>query len=202
MQKPALKYITPQEYLAMEETAEERHEFYQGEIFAMAGASIAHNRIVKNCINRFETGLSGKNCEAFMDNMRLWIEADDLFTYPDLMVVCGEPALYPDRDDTVTNPVVIVEVLSDSTKNYDRGEKFKFYRSLPSLQEYILIDQYSIHVEQYYREAKNKWVLVEYKQLNDVLKFAKIDFEISLQDIYRRVEFAEHTEQKVKSEGR
>jgi Uma2 family endonuclease len=190
MQKAALKYITPEEYLAMEEASEERHEYYQGEIFAMAGASIAHNRIVKNCINRFETGLIGKNCEAFMDNMRLWIEATGLFTYPDLMVVCGEPVLYQERDDTITNPVVIVEVLSDSTKNYDRGEKFKFYRSIPTLKEYILIDQYSVHVEQYYLEAPNKWILVEYNRLTDVLKFAKIDFEISLQDIYRRVEFA------------
>lgn len=196
MQKTALKYITPEEYLAMEEAAEIKHEYFQGEIFAMAGASIAHNRIVKNFINRFELGLSGKNCEAFMDNMRLWIEENGLFTYPDLMVICGEAAFYPDRDDTVTNPIVIVEVLSDSTKNYDRGEKFRFYRSIQTLQEYILIDQYSVHVEQYYLEAPNKWVLVEYNQLNDALKFAKIDFEISLQDIYRRVTFADDAERK------
>jgi Uma2 family endonuclease len=191
MHQPALKYITPEEYLAREETAGYRSEYYQGEIFAMAGGSINHNRIVKNCINHFEAEFRDENCEAFIENLRLWIKANGLFTYPDLVVVCGEPELYPDRDDTIVNPLVIIEVLSKSTKDYNRFEKFKLYRSIPTLQEYILIDQYTIHVEQYYLEAPKKWVLAEYNQLTDVLKFAKINFQISLQDIYRRVKFAE-----------
>ncbi len=191
MPQPALKYITPEEYLAREEIAGHRSEYYQGEIFAMAGGSINHNRIVKNCINHFEAELNDENCEAFVENIRLWIKANGLFTYPDLVVVCGEAELYPDRDDTIVNPLVIIEVLSKSTKDYNRFEKFKLYRSIPTLQEYILIDQYTIHVEQYYLEAPKKWVLVEYNQLVDVVKFAKINFQISLQDIYRRVKFAE-----------
>jgi Uma2 family endonuclease len=98
--------------------------------------------------------------------------------------------LYPDRDDTITNPLVVVEVLSDSTKNYDRGEKFQFYRSIPTVQEYTLIDRYTFHVEQCYLETPGKWALVDYKQLAEILKFAKIDFQISLRDIYQRVNLA------------
>jgi Uma2 family endonuclease len=187
MQKPALKYITPEEYLAMEEAAEIRHEYYQGEIFAMAGGSNNHNMIAGDVHTQMNLAFSDKRCTAYMTDMRLWIKANGLFTYPDVMAVCGEPQFYEDRDDTITNPVVIIEVLSKSTEEYNRVGKFKFYRSIPSLQEYILIDQYSVHVEQYYLEAPNRWVLIEYNELSDILKFAKIDFKISLQDIYRRV---------------
>ena len=191
MHQPALKYITPEQYLAMEESAEIKHEYYQGEIFAMAGGSNNHNLIAGDVHTRMNLSLTPKGCFAYMTDMRLWIKANGLFAYPDVIVVCGEPEFYPDRDDTIANPVVIVEVLSASTKNYDRGEKFKLYRSIPTLQEYVLVDQYTIHVEQYYLETPKKWVLVEYNQLTDILKFAKIDFQISLSDIYRRVKFAE-----------
>jgi Uma2 family endonuclease len=191
MQQPAMKYFTPEEYLAMEETSDIRHEYYQGEIFAMAGGSVNHNRVNKNLDRHFESGLSGKPCEAFMDNMRLWIKANGLFTYPDLMVVCGEPEFYEGRDDMITNPVVIIEVLSKTTQDYDCGGKFKLYRSIPSLQEYVVIDQYAVHVEQYYLEAPNKWIFTEYNQITDALQFAKIDFQIALRDVYYRVQFAE-----------
>ena len=194
MQNSVLKYITPEEYLAREEAAEGKSEYYRGEVFAMAGASISHNRLVRNLITALETGLRDKNCEAFMDNMRLWVGAFGLFTYPDLMVVCGVPKFYENRDDTIINPLVIIEVLSDSTKNYDRGEKFKFYRGIPSLQEYVLIDQYSIHLEQYYLEAPQKWVLSEYHRIEDTLLFKKVDFQISLQDLYQRVDIKDSTE--------
>jgi Uma2 family endonuclease len=107
------------------------------------------------------------------------------------MIVCGKAEFYEGRDDALVNPVVILEVLPDSTKVRDRVEKFDFYRSLPSFQEYILIDQYKIHVEQMYLEARNKWVLSEYNEITDVLKLAKVDVQIPLQEIYRRVEFAE-----------
>jgi Uma2 family endonuclease len=191
MQEPALKYLTPEEYLAMEETAEVRHEYYQGEIVAMSGGSSNHNKITGSVYSRMDTAFGEKGCTPYMIDMRVWIKARGLFTYPDLMVVCEEPDFYEDRDDTITNPVVIIEVLSKSTENYNRVGKFKFYRSIPALQEYILIDQYSVHVEQYYLETPKKWVLIEFSQLADVLKFAKIDFQISLQDIYRRVKFSD-----------
>jgi Uma2 family endonuclease len=191
MHQPALKYITPEEYLAREEAAEFKSEYYQGEIFAMAGTSSNHNLIVGDVNAKMTLALSEKGCVTYMLDLKLWIKANGLFTYPDLMVVCGAPQFYQERDDTILNPVVIVEVLSKSTKDYDRGEKFKLYRSIPTLQEYILIDQHAVHVEQHYLETARKWVMVEYNQLTDVLKFAKIDFQISLQDIYRRVKFAE-----------
>jgi len=196
MQQPAVKYITPEEYLAMEEISEIKHEYYQGEIFAMAGASSTHNVIVSNLNANAALPLSEKGCTAYMLDLKLWIKANGLFAYPDLMVVCGEPDFYKDRDDAITNPTVIVEILSKSTKDYDRGDKFKLYRSIPTLQEYVLIDQYSVHIEQYYLEAPNKWIFTEYHQMTDILKFAKIDFQISLQDIYHRVKFAEGIAQR------
>jgi Uma2 family endonuclease len=191
MQQPALKYITPEEYLAMEEAAAYKSEYYRGEIFAMAGASKNHDRVALDLGTSINIALKGTHCEAFTDDMKLWIKAKTLFTYPDLMIVCGKAEFYEGRDDIITNPLVIFEILSDSTKKYDRIEKFEFYRSVPSFQEYILIDQYRIHVEQMYLETPNKWILSEYNEITDVLKLAKVKVQIPLQEIYRRVEFAE-----------
>jgi len=191
MKMPARKYFTPAEYLAMEEAAEVRHEYYQGEIYAMAGAFPNHNRIVRNFGSELSLALKGTNCEAFMNEQRLWIQAKGLFTYPDIMVICGKLEFYENRKDTVINPLLIVEVLSDSTQKYDRGEKFEFYHSLPTFQEYILINQHKAHVQQYYLETPNQWISKEYNHLTDILKLAKINFQISLQDIYYRVEFQE-----------
>jgi len=190
MQKPALKYMTLEEYLAMEEISEVRHEYYQGEIFAMAGGTNDHNMIAGDVHTRMNLALTDKGCLVYTADMRLWVEAKRLMTYPDVMVVCGEPKHHEDRTDVITNPLVIVEVLSKSSEDYDRGDKFKLYQAIPAFREYILIDQYAVHVEQYYLEAPMKWAVREYNRLTDILKFATIDFEISLQDIYRRVKFA------------
>ena len=133
--------------------------------------------------------MKNKNCRIFTNDMRIWIKAKELFTYPDITIVCDEPEFYTDRDDTITNPLIILEVLSESTKNYDRGEKFEFYRSIPMFQEYILIDQYNIHVEHFSIGVEEKWVLTEYNDINNILKLSKIDFQIPLQDIYNRVDF-------------
>ena len=189
MQKQATKYYTPEEYLAIEEAAEYRSEYYKGKIFAMAGGSINHNRIVRNLSRKLDQALLNSKCEPFMTDVKVWVEQKDLFTYPDVIVVCGEPEFYQDRDETITNPIIIIEVLSDSTKNYDRNEKFEFYRALASFGEYILIDQHRIHVEHFYLESKKKWIYTDYSDLNDVLKFNKIEFQLSLKDIYDRVEF-------------
>lgn len=190
MQKPALKYLTPEEYLAMEEVSAIRHEYYQGEIFAMAGATNDHNLIAGDVHTRMNLALTEKGCLVYMTDMQLWVQADRLMTYPDVMVVCGDPKFYEDRTDVITNPIMIVEVLSKSSKDYDRGDKFRLYQSIPTLQEYILIDQYTIYVEQYYLETPKKWAVREFNRLTEILQFAKIDFQISLQDIYRRVKFA------------
>ena len=189
MQKHATKYYTREEYLAMEDAAEYRSEYYKGEFFAMPGGSINHNRIVGNLFTKLNLALVNSKCEAFMTDVKVWIEQKDLFTYPDVIVVCGKPQFYKGRDDTITNPIIIIEVLSDSTKNYDRIEKFEFYRTLASFEEYILIDQYRVHVEHFYLESKGKWIYTDNNNLNDVLRFNKIEFPVSLKDVYNRVEF-------------
>jgi len=197
MQKQGTKYYTPEEYLAMEEAAEYRSEYYKGEIFSMAGESINHNRIVGNLLSKLDQTLLSGECEPFMTEIKVWIEPKDLFAYPDIIVVCGKPEFYADRDDIITNPMIIIEVLSDSTKNYDRIEKFEFYRTLASFAEYMLIDQYRVHVEHFYLERKGKWIYTDYSDLNDVLKFNKIECQLSLKDIYNRVDFK--TEEKTES---
>jgi len=189
MQKPALKYITPEEYLEREVAAEFRSEYYQGEIFALAGGSLNHNQIIGNVYAPLHHNQKHHKCRVAMSDLRLWVEERGLFTYPDIMIICDKPQLYNDRSDTISNPLIIFEVLSESTKNYDRSEKFEFYRSISTFQEYILIDQYKIHIEQFHIGSEGKWVLTEYNDINDVLKLEKIDFQMPLQDIYSRVDF-------------
>lgn len=191
MQKQAKKHYTPEEYLALEETAEERSEYYRGEIFAMGGGTANHNRIAGNTYSSLNSALKDKKCEAFISDMRVWIKTHELFTYPDIFVVCGKPEFYEGRKDTVLNPLVIFEVLSNSTKNYDRGEKFLFYRSIPTLKEYILIDQYQIHIEHFSKQESRKWVLADYNDLNGALSLPEIGFQISVKEIYDKVEFGE-----------
>ena len=190
MNKPALKYVMLEEYLAREEAAKNKSEYYHGEIFAMAGASLEHNQIASNLGSELSIGLKKTSCRVMITDMKLYLETNDLVTYPDIMVVCEKPKCYKDRNDVITNPLLIVEVLSASTEHYDRGKKFEMYRSLPSFQEFLLVDQYRVHVEHFYIDEKSRWVLVEYKDLSDSLKCHHIDFQVTLHEIYRRVEFA------------
>lgn len=189
MEKPAKKYYTPQEYLAMEAVAEAKSEYLRGEIYAFAGASINHDRIAGNLYIHLNTALKEKKCEAFSSDLRVWIESRQLFTYPEVSVVCGQPEFYENRDDTITNPILIVEVLSESTRDYDRGQKFMLYRASPTLREYVLVDQYCYHVEHFSRNSARKWVLSEYDRPADLLTFPAINFGIALKDIYDKVEF-------------
>lgn len=189
MEQPAeKKYYSPEEYLALEETAEYKSEYYRGEIFAMSGGSVNHNLIIGNVHASLYPKMRDSKCFAFMNDVRLWIDEKDLFTYPDIMIVCGKIEFYPGRDDTITNPLMIFEVLCESTKNYDRGEKFVFYRAIPSFQEYVLIDQSTMHVEHFYIGEQGNWVLTEYDNPDDILKLTKIDFQIPRREIYQRVE--------------
>ncbi len=189
MHQLAKKYVTAQEYLALEDAAEYKSEYYQGEIFAMAGGSVNHNQIVTNVISQLNQTHPRHKCRSFATEVKLWIEELDLFTYPDLMIICDRPQFYPGRADIILNPLIIIEVLSKATEAYDRGKKFQFYRSIPSFQEYILIDQYSVHVDQFYTDARNRWILTDYNDPQAVLKFSKIDFEIPLEKIYHLVDF-------------
>ena len=138
MLKPRKDYFTPEEYLALEEEAEYRSEYYQGEIFAMTGGSANHNTIAVNLCRSLDEAFDDKPCQVFINDMRLLVQDNGLYTYPDLMVVCGNIKFVAGRDDTVTNPIVVVEVLSKSTGSYDRGPKFELYRALHTLQDYVL----------------------------------------------------------------
>ena len=155
----------------------------------MAGASLDQNRIAVDLCARLNQLLLARNCEAFAENVKIWIAGAELFTYPDVAVVCGKPEFYENRADTIVNPVVIVEVLSETTELYDRGKKFEFYRTLNALGEYVLVDQRRMHVEQFTRNDAGKWVLAEYQGAEAVLSFASIKAEIALKDIYPRVKF-------------
>lgn len=150
---------TPQEYLAWEQDQPTKHEYRNGEIVAMAGASSNHNQIVANVLGELRAALRETPCRVFASDMRLKIPALGLYTYPDASVVCDRPLYEDDKSVTLVNPTVIVEVLSDSTESYDRGKKFRHYRSIPSFRDYLLIAQDDVWVEHHIRAADGGWVL-------------------------------------------
>jgi Uma2 family endonuclease len=184
------RYYTPEEYLKLEEKAEFRSEYHNGEIIPMTGGSLNHNRIAINLVTALKVALKGKGYEPFINDLRVWLARYSRYVYPDVLVIAGQPTLHENRNDTVTNPLMAVEVLSKSTGNYDQGEKFRYYRSIPELQEYVLIDQYKIHVEQFTKTPEGKWLLTEYESSDAVLTMSSFDFQISLSDIYDGVVFA------------
>ncbi|HSN74485.1 MAG TPA: Uma2 family endonuclease [Anaerolineae bacterium] len=176
------------EYFAQEEQAEHRSEFYEGEIFAMAGGTTNHNLITLNVAASLRSALRGKPCKAFMADVRLLVKRRQLYTYPDVMAICGPLQYAPGRNDTVTNPALIVEVLSPSTEAYDRGKKFEFYRTLDSLQEYILVDQGRMYVERHRPLGLGRWEMTAFEASDDVLALASVGIELTLADIYEGVE--------------
>lgn len=188
MQVKEQQYYSPQEYLELEAAAEYKSEYYDGQIFPMAGGTPNHNRIALNLSATLNFALKGQNYDVFINDMRLWIPQKRLYTYPDVMVVAGELQFAEGRRDTITNPVMIAEVLSESTESYDRGEKFKLYRTISSLKEYMIISQSEKHVEQFSKTTDSKWILSEYDEEN-AIALTSIDFEISLSDIYDKVDF-------------
>lgn len=183
----AQTYLTPEEYIAAERKATLKSEYLSGEIIAMSGASLAHNLITVNTVTQLYNQLTEGGCRVFTGDMRVGIGAGASYFYPDVTVVCNEPRFEDDAFDTLINPQVVIEVLSDSTANYDRGEKFIRHRQLESLQEYILISQDQVHVEHYLRQGK-QWVLSEFSALENVLPLVSIGAELSLRQIYRFVE--------------
>ena len=160
----------------------------------MAGSTFNHGRIVRNLSTKLNESFQNKSCEVFTNDLRIRSDAVDWFVYPDITVICERLQPYENRRDTIINPLLIVEVLSDTTEDYDRGTKFTFYRSIPTLREYILIDQHKIHIEQFSLGADGKWVLTEYFHADDILRCASVDFQIPLREVYDRVEFAERGE--------
>lgn len=188
---PAPKYISIEDYLLMEEDSEVKHEYYRGEIFAMAGGTIPHNQVVRNTLTAIDNFLREKDCQVFPSDLKIHIEANTLFTYPDVSIVCGELERWNGRNDTITNPVVVIEVLSKKTQNYDRGEKFKLYRSLPSLKEYILISSLEILVERFTKQETGLWSFRETTDLEDFMQIETIGFSCTVSDLYRNVRFEE-----------
>jgi Uma2 family endonuclease len=183
------KHYSPEEYLALEETAEYKNEYYQGKILAMSGSSVNHNRIVGNLLFVLSTPLETKPCEVFASNLRLLVKKNGLYTYPDVMVVCGRIEYVKGRTDTITNPVVIFEVLSESTQAHDRGAKFELYRAIETLQDYVLVDQARVHVEYFHGLEDGRWLLTEFNDLEAVLMLESVGVEISLSRVYQRVEW-------------
>ncbi|MDE0400135.1 MAG: Uma2 family endonuclease [Candidatus Poribacteria bacterium] len=187
----AQTYLTPEEYLTWERKADIKHEYLRGAIIAMSGASRAHSLIVTNISGELYIQLKGGRCEVHTNDMRVRTSPETSYFYPDVVVVCDNPRFEDSTFDTLLNPIVLVEVLSPSTQSYDRGEKFKHYQQLASLREYILVSQDEVGVERYRRQGR-EWQPTEFRSLEDVLSFTSIDCELSLEDIYRRVEFREN----------
>ena len=171
----------------MENASIEKHEYHKGEIFAMSGAKVSHNTISGNLFVTLSNKLKGKKCKPYNSDQRIHIQSNTLFTYPDISIICGEIITLNNDEYNVLNPSAIIEVLSKSTKNYDRGEKFKLYRDIPALQEYILADSESIHIE-VFRLNKNKhWELEEYNSIEDIIHIKVIDEKILISEIYEGV---------------
>ena len=185
----ATKRYTVDEYLELEEKAEFKSEFDNGDIIPIAGATANHNILTAKFLARILLALEDLDYAVFMNDMRLWMPDKERYTYPDVMVVKGQPIFTDEKQTGITNPCLIVEVLSNSTGEYDRENKFKLYRSIPSFQEYILVEQTSYGVEQYAKQANGKWLLADYVGEDAVLKLESVDFEISLMDLYKRVAF-------------
>ena len=176
------------EYLGLEEQADVRSEYYHGKIYSMTGSSVCHNQILRNLTGFMVNSLRGGPCQAFMTGLRLYIEEHDLFTYPDLFVVCVDLQMYGSRSDTLTDATLVVEVLSPSTEVYDRGEKFLFYQSLPSIQEYVLISQDSPTVEIRQKVREGEWHTKETVGLAQSLELKSIDAHLDLSLIYEGVD--------------
>ena len=181
---PEKQYITPEQYLESERLALEKHEFYLGEIFAMSGASFRHNQIFKNTYGNLFNKLKGKPCQPYGSDLRIHIHNNSLYTYPDISIICGKPEMTDTVKDTITNPSVIIEILSKSTYDYDKGQKFTLYRDIDSLREYILIDSMSIRVEHYFKNEDSSWTLKDYRTIDAKLNIETISADLLLSDVY------------------
>jgi Uma2 family endonuclease len=185
------KIYTSEEYLELEITSETRNEYRNGEIIEMTGGTPNHNELTSNLIVSLKTALKGKSYRVFITDQRLWIPAANLYTYPDIMVVPKPIELQTGRKDTITNPCFIAEVLSKSTQNYDRSEKFVAYRTIPNFEEYLLISQYQVCVEHYVKTAPDRWLLSEYTDPSTILTLSSFDLQLSIADLYENIDFEE-----------
>jgi Uma2 family endonuclease len=184
-------YLTPEQYLEIERKAEFKSEYYQGEMFAMAGARWAHNLILLNLASELRQQLRTRPCAVTSSDMRVRVNAKGLYTYPDVVVVCGEPRFLDERRDTLLNPTLIAEVLSESTEQYDRGRKFEHYRPLESLAEYLLVSSQRVSADLFTRQPDGRWMLTASSRLEDSLDLPSVGCHLALADLYEKVEFSE-----------
>ena len=194
------KFYTPDEYRELEETAEFRNEYRDGKIVQMSGGSINHSRIIRNLSRVLGNLLEGQPYELFHNDLRLWIPRYRRGTYPDVMVIEGEPVFTEGRNDEILNPMLIVEVLSKSTKDFDREDKFRFYRSTPEFFEYVLVNQSEFLVAQYIKPESNEWLFREYEGETATVSFASLGVQMSMSEIYAKVVF-ETQETEVQEEN-
>ncbi|MBC7553672.1 MAG: Uma2 family endonuclease [Taibaiella sp.] len=188
MTLPAFKYTSPETYLQMEENAFERYEYIGGEVYAMAGATEKHNMVVLNTGGEIRSFLKGQKCKVYPSDFRLSISLSETYMYPDLTIVCGETELKAGCFDTLTNPAVIIEVLSPSTQERDRVLKFFFYRQIPSFKEYILIDTTQHKVATFLKQPDGTWEESITDGRNAILHIDTIDMQLPMEEIYARVD--------------
>lgn len=194
VKEPALAYskkrYTIEEYLEMERASDVKHEYYHGEIFAMAGAGLSHNWVFTNVFGELCAQLKDGSCRPYGSDMRMHIPENTLFTYPDISIYCGDPTFIDKNEDTVIQPTVIIEILSPSTRGYDLGKKFELYRDIPTLKEYILIDTENISVKTFRINAHNNWEPAAYKTLKETVLIPTVSISLSMQDIYHGTRLA------------
>ena len=176
--------FTAEEYLQLEKDSPTKHEYFKDEIFAMAGAGPRHNVIFSNLFISIGIQLKGKPCRPYGSDLRIHIPENTLYTYPDVSIICGEIISSKTDPDTAVQPTVLIEILSPSTKNYDRGGKFILYRDIPTLREFIVIDSESISVEAFRINNNGHWELEDYRSIEDILTIPIVNVSISLRELY------------------
>jgi len=190
MSQQVKSFVSPEEYLRLERQSEYKSEYVNGQIFAMTGASRKHNLVAGNIFGELRQQLKGRQCEAYMGDMRVKVKATGLYTYPDVVAVCGEPQFEDEYVDTLLNPTLLVEVLSQSTERYDRIAKSSYYRTLDSLAEHLLVAQDEIRLEQYVKQANGQWLLFECSSIDAAIELESIGCSLALRDVYDKVSLA------------
>lgn len=184
------KYISEEEYLRMEEVSPVRHEYFDGEIFQMAGASENHNSIAMNISSELHQKLKKRQCKVFQNDMRLYIEKEEIYVYPDVIVVCGKPKFKKYKSlENLLNPILIVEILSDSTADFDKGRKFEYYRTIESFKEYLLVSQKTKQIMRYTKQSDGSWNLMDFIGDATEIELSSIECSLNTSDIYDKVEF-------------
>lgn len=189
---PKGQYTSEEDYLTMEAVSPVKHEYLDGEIFQMAGASDEHNTIAMNIAAELHQQLKKRPCKVYQNDMRLYVEKEGIYTYPDVMIVCGKPEIKTYKNlDNILNPVLIVEVLSPSTADYDKGGKFEQYRTIESFKEYLLVSQDAKQITRYTKQSNGSWILMDFIGDKTEIELASIGCSLSTEDIYDKVDFAE-----------